>query len=319
MPTPALGRSSPSTKPACGRWKSPSAPRGGRRTPAAKTRTLPPRKRPRIELDQALSDSKRFAELKSLRRKQAGRSARRAADRRAVPQYLEKQVPPELLRQITVQVQRHRKGVQRLSRQGRRPRDDRQRSPQGALRLEGLRRAEDGVGGEQGRRAGCGGRPQGARAAAQRSGPAPGLQELPRDAALPQRAKPGRGDQAVRRARRTDARAVRGGEGARSTPSWRPTTTFRSTSCGRGTTTIRSSRSRPAFSARTSTPSSKSYEKEDISRLCEKFYAGIDLPIDDVIERSDLYERPGKSPHAFCTDIDREGDVRVLANIVPNE
>src|SRR5262249_18581881 len=25
-----------------------------------------------------------------------------------------------------------------------------------------------------------------------------------------------------------------------------------------------------------------------------------------------------KSPHAFCTDIDREGDVRVLANVVPN-
>ncbi len=37
------------------------------------------------------------------------------------------------------------------------------------------------------------------------------------------------------------------------------------------------------------------------------------------IERSDLYEKPGKSPHAFCTDIDREGDVRVLANIVPTE
>jgi peptidyl-dipeptidase A len=59
--------------------------------------------------------------------------------------------------------------------------------------------------------------------------------------------------------------------------------------------------------------------QEGIVRLCEKFYAGIDLPIDDVIERSDLYERRGKSPHAFCTDIDREGDVRVLANIVPNE
>jgi peptidyl-dipeptidase A len=38
-----------------------------------------------------------------------------------------------------------------------------------------------------------------------------------------------------------------------------------------------------------------------------------------VIARSDLYERRGKSPHAFCTDINREGDVRVLANIVPNE
>jgi peptidyl-dipeptidase A len=61
------------------------------------------------------------------------------------------------------------------------------------------------------------------------------------------------------------------------------------------------------------------YEKEDIVRLCEQFYAGIRLPIDDVIKRSDLYEKPGKSPHAFCTDINREGNVRVLANIVPNE
>jgi peptidyl-dipeptidase A len=59
--------------------------------------------------------------------------------------------------------------------------------------------------------------------------------------------------------------------------------------------------------------------KDEIAGLCSKFYAGIELPIDDVLERSDLYERHGKSPHAFCTDIDREGDVRVLANIVPNE
>jgi len=57
----------------------------------------------------------------------------------------------------------------------------------------------------------------------------------------------------------------------------------------------------------------------DIVRVCQKFYAGIGLPIEDVIARSDLYEKPGKSPHAFCTDIDRQGDVRVLANIVPNE
>jgi peptidyl-dipeptidase A len=61
------------------------------------------------------------------------------------------------------------------------------------------------------------------------------------------------------------------------------------------------------------------YKKADILKLCRDFYAGIGLPIDDVIGRSDLYEKPGKSPHAFCTDIDREGDVRVLANIVPNE
>ena len=61
------------------------------------------------------------------------------------------------------------------------------------------------------------------------------------------------------------------------------------------------------------------YQKADILKLCATFYAGVGLPIDDVIARSDLYEKAGKSPHAFCTDIDREGDVRVLANIVPNE
>ena len=57
----------------------------------------------------------------------------------------------------------------------------------------------------------------------------------------------------------------------------------------------------------------------DIQRICREFYAAIGLPIDDVLARSDLYEKPGKSPHAFCTDIDREGDVRVLANIRPTE
>ena len=61
------------------------------------------------------------------------------------------------------------------------------------------------------------------------------------------------------------------------------------------------------------------YKKADILKLCERFYEGIGLPIGGVITRSDLYEKKGKSPHAFCTDIDREGDVRVLANIVPTE
>jgi peptidyl-dipeptidase A len=60
------------------------------------------------------------------------------------------------------------------------------------------------------------------------------------------------------------------------------------------------------------------YAALDIPKLCREFYAGIGLPIDDVLRRSDLYERKGKCPHAFCTDIDRQGDVRVLANIVPD-
>lgn len=61
------------------------------------------------------------------------------------------------------------------------------------------------------------------------------------------------------------------------------------------------------------------YAHADIVHLCKDFYSGIGLPIDEVITRSDLFEKPGKSPHAFCIDIDRKGDVRVLANIVPNE
>jgi peptidyl-dipeptidase A len=61
------------------------------------------------------------------------------------------------------------------------------------------------------------------------------------------------------------------------------------------------------------------FAKADLLKLCRDFYAGIGLPIDDVLARSDLYEKKGKSPHAFCTDIDREGDVRVLANVVNNE
>src|SRR4051812_3006505 len=60
------------------------------------------------------------------------------------------------------------------------------------------------------------------------------------------------------------------------------------------------------------------FKKADLLRLSRSFYAGIGLPIDRVIARSDLMEKKGKSQHAFCTDIDREGDVRVLANIDQN-
>jgi peptidyl-dipeptidase A len=61
------------------------------------------------------------------------------------------------------------------------------------------------------------------------------------------------------------------------------------------------------------------YGSLDIVRLCRQFYAGIGLPVDDLLRRSDLYEKQGKSPHAFCTDIDRSGDVRILVNIAPGK
>ncbi len=57
--------------------------------------------------------------------------------------------------------------------------------------------------------------------------------------------------------------------------------------------------------------------KEDIVELARKFFDDVGLPIDDVIARSDLYEREGKDQHAFCVSIDRADDVRTLCNIKP--
>jgi peptidyl-dipeptidase A len=47
-------------------------------------------------------------------------------------------------------------------------------------------------------------------------------------------------------------------------------------------------------------------------------YDGLGLDTRDILVRSDLYEREGKDQHAFCIDIDREGDVRTLNNLKPN-
>lgn len=61
------------------------------------------------------------------------------------------------------------------------------------------------------------------------------------------------------------------------------------------------------------------YSPRDIVALAARFYNGIGLEVDGILARSDLYEKPGKDQHAFCTDIDRKGDIRVLANIQNDE
>jgi len=62
----------------------------------------------------------------------------------------------------------------------------------------------------------------------------------------------------------------------------------------------------------------KYYENQDPVKLVTSYYAGIGLPVDAILAKSDLYEKPGKNQHAFCTDIDRSGDVRTLDNIRPD-
>ncbi len=61
------------------------------------------------------------------------------------------------------------------------------------------------------------------------------------------------------------------------------------------------------------------YADKDLVTLAESYYAGIGLPIDDILARSDLYERPGKYQHAFSNDIDRAGDVRILCSLKPDQ
>jgi peptidyl-dipeptidase A len=56
----------------------------------------------------------------------------------------------------------------------------------------------------------------------------------------------------------------------------------------------------------------------DVAELSRKAYAGMGLPVSDILARSDLYEREGKHQHAFCIRIDREGDTRILCNLRPN-
>lgn len=61
------------------------------------------------------------------------------------------------------------------------------------------------------------------------------------------------------------------------------------------------------------------YADVDVLDAARRFFAGIGLPVDEILARSSLYEQPGKDPHAFATDIDREGDVRILLNLRRNE
>jgi peptidyl-dipeptidase A len=57
----------------------------------------------------------------------------------------------------------------------------------------------------------------------------------------------------------------------------------------------------------------------DLEALTVRTYDGLGLDVRVVLDHSDLYAREGKSQHAFCIDIDRSGDVRVLCNVEPSE
>ena len=57
------------------------------------------------------------------------------------------------------------------------------------------------------------------------------------------------------------------------------------------------------------------YEDKDIVQLTTNTFRSLGIEIDDLYATSDLFPREMKNPTAFCIDIDREGDIRVLCNL----
>ena len=53
--------------------------------------------------------------------------------------------------------------------------------------------------------------------------------------------------------------------------------------------------------------------------LGSSFFTAVGFDVRPILARSDLYEREGKCQHAFCMNVDRAGDVRVLCNLRSNE
>lgn len=62
------------------------------------------------------------------------------------------------------------------------------------------------------------------------------------------------------------------------------------------------------------------FRDADLEALTRRTYDNMGLEVRDILARSDLYEREGKSQHAFCLAVGREYpyDVRVLANVRPD-
>ncbi len=63
----------------------------------------------------------------------------------------------------------------------------------------------------------------------------------------------------------------------------------------------------------------KFYEGKNLEKLTADFYHSIGLDINKMMSKSSLYPQEGKNQHAFCIDIDGDGDVRVLCNLASNE
>ncbi len=62
----------------------------------------------------------------------------------------------------------------------------------------------------------------------------------------------------------------------------------------------------------------KFYQGINLVEITRTYFNNLGLFLDDILIKSDLYERKGKNQHAFCISIDRSRDIRVLCNVRPN-
>jgi len=63
----------------------------------------------------------------------------------------------------------------------------------------------------------------------------------------------------------------------------------------------------------------KYYKGKDLVKIVEAYYKSMGMDITEMVKKSDLYEKPGKYQHAQCSDMDKDGDIRVMANVKDNE
>ncbi|QFT88648.1 Peptidase family M3 [Bacillus sp. THAF10] len=60
------------------------------------------------------------------------------------------------------------------------------------------------------------------------------------------------------------------------------------------------------------------FKGKDLKQLTADTFDSMDMPIDGLYASSDLSPREGKNPTAFCMDMNRDGDIRVLCNNLDN-
>ncbi len=59
-------------------------------------------------------------------------------------------------------------------------------------------------------------------------------------------------------------------------------------------------------------------DQVDIIKVSEEFFSSLGFNISGILQQSDLFERDGKNQHAFCMNMNREDDIRILTNVRPN-